>query len=142
MSSRFFVFCFFFFNYLTALGPSCSSWDFQSWLQHLLLVFSRSVVSDSATPWTAAHQASLSFTVSWSLFKLTSIEMVMPSNHLILCHSFSSCLQSFPASGSFPMSQLFTPVGRTTGASSSASVLPMNIQVDFLWVDWLQHAGS
>ena len=39
-----------------------------------------------ATPWTAAHQASLSFTVSQSLLKLTSIESVMPSNHLVLCH--------------------------------------------------------
>ena len=37
------------------------------------------------TPWTAAHQASLSFTISWSLLKLLSIELVMPSNHLILC---------------------------------------------------------
>ena len=42
-------------------------------------------VSDSVTPWTVACQASLSFTVSWSLFKLMSIESVMPSNHLILC---------------------------------------------------------
>ena len=40
-----------------------------------------------ATPWTAAHQASLSFTISRSLLKLVSIESVMPSNHLILCHS-------------------------------------------------------
>ena len=40
-----------------------------------------------ATPWTAAHQASLSFTISWSLLKLMSIESVMPSNHLILCLS-------------------------------------------------------
>ena len=38
-----------------------------------------------ATPWTAARQASLSFTVSWSLFRLLSIELMMPSNHLILC---------------------------------------------------------
>ena len=38
------------------------------------------------TPWTTAHQASLSFTISWSLLKLMSIELVMPSNHLILCH--------------------------------------------------------
>ena len=45
-----------------------------------------SVVSDFATPWTVAHQASLSFTISWSLLKLMSIESVMPSNHLILCH--------------------------------------------------------
>ena len=48
--------------------------------------FSRSVMSDSATPWTAAHQASLSLTNSWSLLKLMSIESVMPSNHLILHH--------------------------------------------------------
>ena len=48
--------------------------------------FSRSDVSDSATPWTAALQASLSITNSRSLLKLMSIESVMPSNHLILCH--------------------------------------------------------
>ena len=47
--------------------------------------FSYSVISDSATPWTAARQASLSFTISWSLLKLMSIKSVMPSNHLILC---------------------------------------------------------
>ena len=47
--------------------------------------FSRSVVSNSATPWIAAHQASLSITNSWSLPKLMSIESVMPSNYLILC---------------------------------------------------------
>ena len=47
--------------------------------------FSRSVVSDSLTPWTAAHQASLSITNSWSLLKLMSILSVMSSNHLIVC---------------------------------------------------------
>ena len=47
--------------------------------------FSHSVVSDSETPWTAAHQASLSITNSWSPLKPMSIESVMPSNHLILC---------------------------------------------------------
>ena len=41
---------------------------------------------------------------------------------------FSSCLQSFPASGSFPMSQFFTPSGQSIGVSASAPVLPMNIQ--------------
>ena len=50
-----------------------------------LLLFSHSVVSSSATPSTAARQASLSFTVSWTLLKLMSIELVMPSNHPILC---------------------------------------------------------
>ena len=77
------------------------------------------------TPWTAAHQASLSITNSWSLLKFMSIELVMPSNHLI---PFSSRLQSFPASGSFPMSQFFTLGGQSIGPSASASVLPMNIQ--------------
>ena len=48
-------------------------------------MFSCSVVSDSMIPWTAAHQVSLSFTISWSLLKLMSIESVMLSNHLILC---------------------------------------------------------
>ena len=53
---------------------------------------------------------------------------VMPSNHLNLCHPFSFCLQSFPASGSFPMSQFFTSGGQMIGASTSASVLPKNVQ--------------
>ena len=60
------------------------------------------------TPWTAARQASLSITKSRSLPRLMSFKSVMPSNHLILCRPFSSHLQSFPASGSFPMSQFFT----------------------------------
>ena len=73
----------------------------------------------------AAHQTSLSITNCWSLPKLMSIELVMPSNHLI---PFSSCLQSFPASGSFQMSQLFVSVGQSIGVSASISVLPMNTQ--------------
>ena len=80
-----------------------------------------------ATPLTAACQASLSFTISWGLLKLMSIESVMPSNHLILSHPFSFCLQSFPASGSFPMSHLFPSGGQSIGASASALVVPMNI---------------
>ena len=63
-----------------------------------------------ATPWTVAHQASLSLSSSCSLLRLMSIEAVIPSNHLILFQSPpapSSCLQSFPASGSFLMSQFF-----------------------------------
>ena len=64
-----------------------------------------------ATPWTVAHQASLSFTISQSLLKPMSIESVMPSNHVILCRPFSSCLQFFPASRSFPMSQFFASGG-------------------------------
>ena len=59
--------------------------------------FSRSVVSDSATPWTAALQASLSITNSQNLLKLMSIESVMPSNHLILCHSLLLLPSIFPS---------------------------------------------
>ena len=82
-----------------------------------------------ATPWTTAHQSSLSITDSWSLLKVMSIESVMPSNHLILCCvPFSSCLQSFPASGSFQMSQLCASGGQNIGVSASTSVLPMNTQ--------------
>ena len=57
-------------------------------------------------PMDCSMQTSLCFLISRSLLKLMSLESVMPSNHLILCHPFSSCLQSFPASGSFPMSRL------------------------------------
>ena len=60
-----------------------------------------------ATPWTAAHQASLSFTTSQSLLKLISIESVIHPTILSSVTCFSSCLQSFPASGAFPVSQLF-----------------------------------
>ena len=56
-------------------------------------------------------------------------DAIQPS-HPLLSPS-PSCLQSFPASGSFPMNQLFTSGGQSIGASSSASVLPMNIQVRF-----------
>ena len=89
----------------------------------------------SATPWTAACQASLSITNSQSCSN--SCPSVMPSNHLILClpllllpsiFPFFSCLQSSPASGSFPRSQLFASGGQRIGASASTSVLPINIQ--------------
>ena len=94
-------------------------------------------MSDSDTPWTAAHQASLFFTISQSLLKFMSIESVMLSNHLILCHPFSFCLQFFPASGSFPLSQLFTSDGQSIDAS--ASVLPVIIQDWFPlgWTGWI-----
>ena len=86
------------------------------------------------TPWTAAHQASLSITNSRSLFKLMSIKLVMPS-----VIPFSSRLQSFPASGSFQMSQFFASGGRSIQVSASASVLPMNIQdwSPLRWTGWI-----
>ena len=70
--------------------------------------------------------ASVSFTISWSLLKLMSVELVMPSNHLILCTPLSSCPQSFPASVSFPMTQPF--ISGAQRIRASASVLSMNIQ--------------
>ena len=68
------------------------------------------------TPWIAACQASLSITNSRSLPKLSSTESVMPSNHFILCRPLLLCPQFFPASGSFPVSQLFTSGGWSIGA--------------------------
>ena len=97
--------------------------------------FSRLVMSDFATPWITACQASLSITNPWSSPKLMCIESVMPSSHLI----FSSCPQSLPASESFPMSQLFAWGGQSTGVSASASVLSMNTQgwSPLGWTGWI-----
>ena len=53
------------------------------------------------TPWTAPHQAPVSSTISWSLLKFTSIELVMPSNHLILCHPLLLLPSIFPSFGVF-----------------------------------------
>jgi len=80
------------------------------------------------TPWMTGCQTSLSFITSLNFPKFMSIELVMPSNHLILCCLFSFCLQSFPASGSFPMSPFFAKISQSIGASALAIVLPMNIQ--------------
>ena len=84
-----------------------------------------SVVSDSATPW--IRQASLSITNSQSSLKLLSIESVMPSNYLILCHPLLLPLSIFP-SIRVSSSELFASGDQRIGASASASVLPMNIQ--------------
>ena len=90
-----------------------------------------------ATPWTTACQASLSISNTWSLLKQMCIESVMPSIISSSVISFSSCLQSFPAWGSFRMSQLFA-----SGAQSieiSASVLLMNTQdwSPLGWTGWI-----
>ena len=82
----------------------------------------------TAIPWTTACQASLSITNSWSLFKLMFIELVMPSNHFILCRPLLLLPSIFPSIRSFPVSRLFASGGQSIGASASASVLPMNIQ--------------
>ena len=98
---------------------------------YFIVVQSLSHVQLFVIPWTAARQASLSFTISQSLLKLMSFESVMPSDHLILVIPFSSCLQSFPESGFFPVSWLFASGGQGIRASASASVLQLNIQYSF-----------
>ena len=95
----------------STLGLGCSS--------RFAVVQSLSCVQLSVMLQTAAHQASLSFSISQSLLILVSFESKMPSNHLILCHPL----------GSFPVSWLFGSSGQSIGAS--ASVLPMNIQCWF-----------
>ena len=80
------------------------------------------------TPWTAALQASLSITNFRTLLKPTSIESVMSSNHLILCHPLLLLPSNLPESGSFPMSQFFASGGQSIGTSASASVFSKIIQ--------------
>ena len=99
-----------------------------------------------ATSWTTACQASLSFTISQSLLKLMSIESVMPSNHLILCHPFlllPSILRSIRVFSNELVLCIRWP---SIGVSASATVLPMNIQdwFPFGWTGWisLQSKGS
>ena len=85
-------------------------------------------------------QASLSFTISQSLLKCMSIESVTPSHHLILCCPFASCLQSFPASGSFPMNRIFESGIQSIGALASGSVLPgVLIWLISFRIDWFSN---
>ena len=77
-----------------------------SLLIFLIVIHLLSHVQISVTPWTAAHQVSLSFTVSQSLLKLMSIESVMPSNHLILCHPLLLLPSVFPSIRSFTVMAL------------------------------------
>ena len=114
--------------------------------QPLILQFSSiqslSHVRLFATPWIAAHQASLSITNSQSSFKLTSIESPMPSSHLI---PFSYCPQSLPASESFPMSQLCMSWPKYW--SFSFTIIPSNehpglISFRMHWLDLLAVQGT
>ena len=106
---------------------------------HFLLLFNFSVVRLFATPWTAACQASLSFTVSWNLLKLMSIEWMMLSNHFVLCRP-----HSLPALSLSQYQDLFQWVGsspsggQNIGASTLASVLPVSIQSISFRIDWFE----
>ena len=105
-------------------------------------VLSLSRVRLFATPWIATRQASMSLTISRNL---STCPISCPLHQW--CHPansfnddpFSFCPQSFPASGTFPMCQLFTSSYQHTGASASASVLPMTIQDWFPlgWTGWI-----
>ena len=91
-----------------------------------------------ATPQTAARQASLSITISWTLLKLMSIESVMPFNHLILCCPLLLTPSIFPGIRSFPMSQFFASGGQSIG-SFSFSISPSNEYSGLISfrMDWL-----
>ena len=92
-----------------------------------------------ATPWTAPRQASLSITNSGIYSNSYPFSQWCHPTILSSVIPFSSCPQSFPASGSFQVSQLFTSGGQSIGVSASASVLPMNIQDWFPlgWTGWI-----
>ena len=97
------------------------------------------------TPWTAAHQASLSITNSWSLLKLMSIELVRPSNHLILCRPFLCPPSIFSSIRVFPESVL--PIRWPKYWSFSFNISPSNeysglISFRMDWLDLLTVQGT
>ena len=110
----------------------CSGWegrllDILDEIRAIIVVQLLSCVRLFETPWTAAHQASLSFTISWGLLKLMSIESVMPSKHLTLCCPL--LLPSvFPSIRVFCNESALHIKGQTILSLTTASVLPMNIQ--------------
>ena len=109
------------------------------WVREGSVQFSRSVMSNSATPWTSAYQIPLSITNSRSSLKLTSLSWWCHPTISSSVIPFFSCPQSFPASGFFPISQLFTWGCQSIGVSASTSVLPMNTQDWFplRWTGWI-----
>ena len=105
----------------------------------VLVVQSLSRVWLFATPGTAAYEASLSFTISWCLLKLISIEFVMSSNHLILCHHLLFLPPICPSIRVFLNKSTLRMRWPKTGVSDSGSVLPMNTQdwSPLGWTDWI-----
>ena len=118
---------------LTSVGPFAHYGRWEIPRAALFVVQLLSCAQLFANPWAATHQAFLSFTVSLCLLKLMSIELVVLSNLSSCVADFSSCLQSFPASTSFTMSQFFALGSQSIETSALASVLPMNIQG---WLAW------
>ena len=120
---------------LAARVPACvSAWGWGPW--HPAVVQALNCIQLFVTSWTAAHQASLSSTISQSLLKLMSIESVMLSNISSSTARFSSCPQSFPASGSFFSNELAL---RIRGPKYwSFSISPPNEYLGLIsfWIDW------
>ena len=110
------------------------------WLYPLSSVRLLSCVQLFATPWTAAHQASLSITNSWSPFKLMSIESVMPSNHLIFCRPFLLLPSIFPSIRAFTNESTLRIRGPKYWSFSFIS--PSNedpglVYIPLGWTDWI-----
>ena len=124
------------------MSPSLSS-QAVSTLSFIISVSSVQLLSRVwlfATPWTAARQASLSITNSWSLPKLMTIVSVRPSNHLILCCCLLLLPSIFPSIRGFPNeSVLCIRWPSSIGVSASASVLPVNTQdrSPLGWTGWV-----
>ena len=114
--------------YLTYIQST--SLKIPGWMNHSSVQFS-SVQSHSpnlCNPWTVAHQASLSITNSQSLLKFLSIESVLPSNHLILCHPLLLLPSIFPSLRVFSKESVLCTRWQKYWSFSFRSVLPMNIQ--------------
>ena len=107
--------------------PSLGSYGSWGNRQRFAVVQSLSNVPLFETLWTAACQASLYFTICWSLLRLMSIELGMPSNHLILCHHLFLLSSIFPSIRDILLSLLSASGGQIIGTSASASVPSMNI---------------
>ena len=116
-----------YFNKLCLLQTKHSEKEWNIKAVQFSAVQSLSCVQFFVTPWTAAHQACLSITNSWSSFKLMSFERVMPANHLILCRPLLLLPSIFPSIRVFANESAFASGGQSIGASASASVLPMSI---------------
>ena len=120
-------------------GSFCIFFDGTSPLMYMfmLLLFSCSVVSDCLRPMDCSTQASLSFTISWSLLKFMYIESVIPSNHLILCHSLLLLPSIFPSIRVFSNESVL-PIKWSKYWRFSFSISPSN---EYSWlisfrIDW------
>jgi len=120
--------------------------SFYRYVRFFCFLFSHSVMSDSAIPWTATHQASLSFTISWSLVKLKSIKSVMSSNHLVLCHPLLLLPSIFPSIRVFSCESVLR-IRRPKNWSFSFSISPSSeysglISLRLDWLDLLAVQGT